>query len=172
MRAVTVAVVLATAAMTVAVVAAPTPQSRPSQLAAKSVPASAWVAYRPPVDAPVTDPFRPPAQRWGAGNRGVEYGTQPGTRVRAAGAGVVSFAGQVGGTLHVTVAHRDGVRTSYSFLASISVRRGQTVRGGQVVGITGERRLHFGARRGTAYFDPLSLFTDRYRVRLVPARRG
>ena len=40
-------------------------------------------AYVPPVDAPVVDPFRPPAGPYGAGNRGLEYGTRPGTEVRA-----------------------------------------------------------------------------------------
>ena len=39
--------------------------------------ASPSVTYRPPVDAPVVDPFRPPAERWSAGNRGVEYATDP-----------------------------------------------------------------------------------------------
>src|SRR5688572_15830060 len=73
-------------------------------------------AYAPPVDAPVVDPFRPPAGPFGAGNRGLEYGTPPGTEVRAAADGTVVFAGSVAGTRHVTVKHADGLRTSYSFL--------------------------------------------------------
>ena len=44
--------------------------------------------------------------------------------MRAANDGVVSFAGAVAGTLHVTVAHAGGLRTSYSFLADVSVRAG------------------------------------------------
>ena len=40
--------------------------------------------YQPPVDAEVVDGFRPPATRFGAGNRGLEYATTPGTEVRAA----------------------------------------------------------------------------------------
>ena len=66
------------------------------------------VVYQPPVDAPVTDVFRPPAQRWSAGNRGVDYGTTEGQVVRAAAPGQVVFAGQVGGSLHVVVLHADG----------------------------------------------------------------
>src|SRR5436309_2035569 len=86
------------------------------------------VTYRPPVDAPVVDPFRPPPEDWNAGNRGLEYATTPGTPVTASAAGQVVFAGQVGGTLHVVVLHDDGIRTSYSFLASISVHEGDKVR--------------------------------------------
>ena len=82
------------------------------------------VRYRPPVDAPVTDPFRPPLTPYGPGNRGIEYATVPGTLVRAAADGLVVFAGPVAGALHVTVLHGDGIRTSYSFLAVIRVRRG------------------------------------------------
>ena len=127
------------------------------------------VDYDPPVDAPVTDPFRPPPQPWLAGNRGLEYATAPGTPVRAAGRGVVTFAGPVAGSLHVTVTHPDGVRTSYSFLASIRVRAGAAVSGGIVVGTAGSR-LHVGARRGGAYIDPASLWGDDGPpwVRLVP----
>jgi hypothetical protein len=124
--------------------------------------------YVPPVDAPVVDPFRAPTTPYGPGNRGLEYGTEPGTEVVAAADGVVTFAGLVAGTRHVTVLHDDGVRTSYSFLARIDVVVGQHLRQGDVVGITAGT-LHFGARVGDAYFDPASLFgTGPPQVHLVP----
>jgi hypothetical protein len=124
--------------------------------------------YRPPVDAPVRDPFRPPATRFGAGNRGLEYATPPGTEVAVVADGEVTFAGAVGGTRHVTVLHDDGVRTSYSFLATVEVVVGQRVRQGTRVGTT-VGALHLGARRGDAYFDPASLFGASVpQVRLVP----
>lgn len=124
--------------------------------------------YLAPVDAPVSDPFRPPAGPYGPGNRGLEYATTPGTEVRAAGDGVVSFAGAVAGARHVTVLHPDGLRTSYSFLDRIDVVVGQQVDQGQVVGTTAGR-LHLGARRGDAYLDPATLFAAHpVRVHLVP----
>ncbi len=127
------------------------------------------VEYVPPVDAPVVDPFRAPAGPYGAGNRGLEYDTEPGEPVRASAAGTVVFAGQVGGTLHVTVLHADGVRTSYSFLARVAVVRGQRVEQGDTLGAAGDR-LHLGARLGDAYFDPATLFGagGPSRVELVP----
>ena len=117
----------------------------------------ATVTYRPPVDAPVVDAFRPPPENWNAGNRGLEYATQPGTLVGASADGEVVFAGPIAGEHHVVVLHGDGIRTSYSFLASIAVRRGDTVRQGQPVGTAGDR-AHFGARAGEAYVDPALLF--------------
>ena len=126
------------------------------------------VEYGPPVDAPVVDGFRPPATPFGAGNRGLEYATALGGPVSAAAPGTVTFAGQVGGTLHVVVRHADGIRTSYSFLDSVLVRAGQPVARGQPVGTSGPR-LHFGARdEGGDYLDPALLLSPAGRhVRLV-----
>src|SRR4051794_10629625 len=115
------------------------------------------VTYRPPVDAPIVDPFRPPAEDWNSGNRGLEYATTPGTLVGASAAGEVVFAGPVGGGLHVVVLHDDGLRTSYSFLALVAVHRGEKVTQGQTLGTT-QDRFHFGVRAGEAYLDPALLF--------------
>ncbi len=129
------------------------------------------VSYRPPVEAPVLDPFRPPATPFGPGNRGLLYGTEPGTAVRAAATGVVTFAGTVAGTRHVTLEHADGLRTSYSFLDEVSVVLGQRVEQGDQVGTTAGA-LHLGVRAGDAYLDPASLFGDRMpQVHLVPFER-
>jgi hypothetical protein len=139
---------------------------------ARAAPASAAASgYRPPVPTPVADPFRPPSNTYGPGNRGLDYATAPGTEVKAAGDGEVVFAGQVGGGLHVVVLHPDGIRSSYSFLSSVRVQRGDTVRQGQVVGTAGPQRFHFGARAGDAYIDPALLFsTGPPEVHLVPDR--
>lgn len=115
------------------------------------------VVHVPPVDAPIVDPFRPPPGPYGPGNRGLEYGTGRGEVVRASADGTVVFAGPVAGSLHVTVLHADGVRTSYSFLATVEVAVGRRVRQGDRLGTAGGH-LHFGARLGDAYFDPAALF--------------
>jgi len=129
---------------------------------------SGTVSYKPPVDGPVVDEFRLPPEEWLAGNRGIDYSPGAGTPVRASADGEVVFAGQVGGDLHVVVLHADGVRTSYSFLQSIGVARGDRVRQGQVVGTSGES-VHFGARVGDEYIDPRTLFdSGPPKVFLVP----
>ena len=128
---------------------------------ATALPASAGVnppvSYEPPVEGPIVDPFRPPPVDWMPGNRGIDYAPGAGTPVKASADGEVVFAGQVGGELHVVVLHEDGIRTSYSFLQSIAVHRGDKVRQGQIVGTAGDD-LHFGARVGDTYIDPTLLF--------------
>lgn len=121
--------------------------------------------YVEPVRAPVADRFRPPATPYGPGNRGWDYTVAAGTEVRAASGGLVTFAGQVGGRLFVTVAHPDGLRTSYSWLATLSVHAGQRVGAGVVIGTTGGT-FHFGVRRGDFYIDP-ALILGRRHARLV-----
>jgi murein DD-endopeptidase MepM/ murein hydrolase activator NlpD len=100
----------------------------------------------------------------------LEYATVPGSAVRAIGAGTVLFAGQVGGELHVTVRHADGLRSTYSYLAEVAVGVDETVQRGQLVGRAGSR-LHLGVRCGSAYLDPAPLFTGRWQARLVPDHR-
>lgn len=125
------------------------------------------VDYVPPVDAPIIDGFRPPDEVWQAGNRGIDFGTAAGDDVMAAAAGRVVFAGPVGGALHVTIEHSDGLRTTYSFLEEISVRRGEKVGVGDVVGTAGGA-FHFGVRApdGT-YLDPVALLDGRLHPRVV-----
>jgi murein DD-endopeptidase MepM/ murein hydrolase activator NlpD len=126
------------------------------------------VDYRPPVPSSVTDRYRPPPAPWAAGNRGWTYVVVPGIAVDAAADGTVVFAGAVGGTLAVSILHADGVRTTYSYLVSIAVRRGQHVTAGEKVGLA-SGLFHFGALVGDTYLDPASLFaTGPPRVHLTP----
>jgi murein DD-endopeptidase MepM/ murein hydrolase activator NlpD len=117
----------------------------------------------------VTDPFRSPPNPFGPGNRGLEYGTEPGTPVVAIGPGSVYFAGQVGGHLYVTVRHPDGLRSSYAFLSAVLVASGGRVERGDVVGLAGPI-MHLGVRCGDRYLDPSALFGAQLRIRLVPDR--
>ena len=80
------------------------------------------------------------------------------------------FAGSVAGTLHVTIAHDGGLRTSYSFLASVAVHAGRRRRarrrrrhrpaatGDGTDATHGDGVLHFGLRVGDRYVDPMLLF--------------
>src|SRR5262249_23852509 len=111
------------------------------------------VSYLPPVDAPVTDPFHLPLGPFGPGNRGLGYVTLPGTPVRASADGTVTFAGPVAGALYVTVAHADGVRTTYAYWPGVDAALGQTVRRGQQRGTT-TTRFPLGARIGDPYIAP------------------
>lgn len=124
-------------------------------------------AVRPVAGAVIT-PFDPPAVPWGAGSRGVKLAAPPGTPVRAALPGTVTFAGSVAGAGWVTVDHGGGLDTTYGEVTA-RVGAGRRVRAGEVVGALEEERdhLHWGARLDGAYLDPLSLLRL-WRPRLVP----
>ena len=126
------------------------------------VPAGVWAR---PVDGTVVRPWAPPAHRYGPGHLGVDFEAVPGTPVRAAGPGEVTFAGTVAGAQHVVITHAAGLRTSYSFLSTIAVHRGEVVRAGTVIGASGGNGdnhsaavFHFGLRSGDEYIDPMLLF--------------
>lgn len=126
-------------------------------------PAAAGAALIPPVDGPVVVRFTQPQNAWGPGHRGIDYAVPSGTKVRAAGAGTVTFAGPVAGRLALTIRHGGGYETTYTSLREISVDRGDTVSQGQWVATTarahpnGEPGLHFGVKIDGAYVDPESL---------------
>ena len=113
--------------------------------------------YIAPVAGRVVDWFRPPAHIGAPGNRGWEYETQPDSPVVAAGAGHVRFAGQVGGSLYVSINHPDGVRTTYSHVKDIAVKKGDFVEQGSVLASTKGSSFHFGAIREGDYIDPAEL---------------
>ena len=131
-------------------------------------------SYAWPVAGAVVRGFEPPAGPFGAGHRGIDVAAPSGTRARAAGAGIVAFAGRVAGDLHVSIDHPDGVRTSYAFLGSIDVAPGTGVARGAPVGTVGaghpgseEPHLHFGARYAGQYIDPMLLLERRSLVGLI-----
>lgn len=144
------------------------------------VPAPGTYAW--PVEGPVLRPFEPPGTSYGAGHRGIDIGASPGTPVSAAEAGRVAFAGTIAGERYVSIDHLDGVRTTYSWLASFAVRRGDPVARGQTIGATSAGHpgsaaphLHLGARFAGAYVDPLLLLQPRGfagLVRLAPLSEG
>ena len=160
-----VAVVVSVVALA-AVVLAPAVGVRaaPDLPAGATVPASMGTArqqppvivYRPPVDAPVSDPFRRPGHTYGAGNRGLTYDVAPGAIVRASAAGIVVFAGAIGVDRFVTIAHADGWTTTYSFLDGIGVAAGDPVAAGAPIA-SATTGFHFGVRDGPSHLDPAYL---------------
>lgn len=148
------------------------------------------VAYLPATGNPerfVLKPAEIPKENWERGHRGVDIRASPGDEIVASSAGTVAFAGVVAGTPVVSVDHRGGLRTTYEPVRA-SVRKGQKVRRGEVLGVLADAaRLPEGARRdpglswgakvrrgetpkGRAkwvYLDPLELIGAAV-VRLIP----
>jgi hypothetical protein len=125
-----------------------------------------------PVNGPVITPYvYDEARPYAAGmHRGIDIAAPLGTKVGAAHAGTVTYAGMLGASgLTVAIATSDGAFVaSYLHLSRIATRRGATLEAGDDVGAVGttgtrsasEPHLHFGVRRAgepDAYIDPLSL---------------
>lgn len=128
-----------------------------------------------PVDDPrVVSAFRPPAQDWHSGHRGVDLAVATGDPVRAMASGVIGFAGTVGGKPVVTVVLAGGARLTYEPVRA-SVRVGEPVRDGDVIGSVAAAGGHCGGLRGClhvglrsetssggpVYLDPLRLLDRR-----------
>lgn len=110
-----------------------------------------------PVPGRVVAPFAP-AGRY-EGHWGLDLEARYGTSVRAAGPGVVTFAGSVAGMRSVTIDHGSGLRSSVSYLSEILVETGMRVAPGAVIAKSGmghgEAALHFSVRIEGEYTDPL-----------------
>ncbi len=131
--------------------------------------------WRWPLDGvpAVTRPFAAPVHRYAAGHRGADLPGSPGAAVRAAGAGVVSYAGLLAGRGVVVVVHGP-LRTTYEPVRA-AVDVAARVSAGDVVGVLEPGHagcpvpacLHWGLRRGDAYLDPVRLVQPGP-VRLLP----
>lgn len=113
-------------------------------------------ALEAPVAAQITQEFAPIGAY--AGHWGIDFGVDVGTSVGAAAAGRVTFAGSVAAMQTVTVDHGGGLKTSYSYLSSISVADGDWVVTGSILGTSGIHHdvpaLHFSVRVDGQYRDP------------------
>lgn len=114
--------------------------------------------------------WEPPASPYGPGHRGVDLAAAPGTLVRAAAPGRVSFTGMVAGrgvlSITLTGTGQPPLRTTYEPVTAL-VAEGDEVAAGQVVAALGPGPfhcsggcLHWGLLRGETYLDPLSLLPD------------
>lgn len=117
-----------------------------------------------PATGPLTSDFGPrthPVTGVQRLHAGIDIGGATGTPIRAAAAGVVTFAGSLSGYgTTVTIDHGGGISTLYAHQSSTAVRAGQSVGAGEVIGrigatgvVTGPH-LHFEVRVGGVAQDP------------------
>ena len=123
--------------------------------AAGSLPSFRW-----PVKARITGPFG--AKINGATNDGINLAVPEGTPVKAADDGVVAYAGNElkGYGNLVLVRHANGYVSAYANASELLVKRGDTVKRGQVIAHAGQTgnvtspQLHFEIRKGSTPVDP------------------
>ena len=126
----------------------------------------------------VTRPADIPEKNWQPGHRGVDLAARPGDPVLAAGGGTVHYVGTIAGTPVVSIAHADGIRTTYQPVRT-ELRKGDPVGEGDIIGALAyspanapnrHDGLHWGAIVGKErYIDPLSLLSAPL-IRLKPVR--
>jgi murein DD-endopeptidase MepM/ murein hydrolase activator NlpD len=99
-------------------------------------------------------------QRWGRQHKGIDIiGNK---NIMAADSGVVEFAGKKNGLGNaIIIDHKNGFKTVYGHLSKISVKKGQAVEKGDVIGIMGNTgnstgvHLHFEIHKNGKVKNPL-----------------
>jgi murein DD-endopeptidase MepM/ murein hydrolase activator NlpD len=99
----------------------------------------------------------------GKQNDGINVAVPEGTPVKAAEDGVVAYSGNElkGYGNLILVRHANGYVTAYAHASELMVKRGETIKRGQIIaksgqsGEVGSPQLHFEIRKGSSPVDPL-----------------
>jgi murein DD-endopeptidase MepM/ murein hydrolase activator NlpD len=121
--------------------------------------------FRWPVKGKVIQGFGP--KQGGGQNDGINVAVPEGTPIKAAEDGVVAYAGSElkGYGNLVLVRHSNGFVTAYAHASELAVKKGETVKRGQVIGKAGQTgnvaspQLHFEVRKGATPVDPSQYLT-------------
>jgi murein DD-endopeptidase MepM/ murein hydrolase activator NlpD len=122
-------------------------------------------SFRWPVKGRISEGFGPRAI--GGQNDGINIAVPQGTPIKAAEDGVVAYAGSElkGYGNLVLVRHSNGFVTAYAHASELNVKKGETVKRGQVIGKAGQTgnvtspQLHFEVRKGATPVDPTQYLT-------------
>lgn len=126
---------------------------------------STSTSFRWPVKGRVSEAFGPKSS--GGQNDGINISVPHGTPIKAAEDGVVAYAGSElkGYGNLVLVRHSNGYVTAYAHASELAVKKGETVKRGQVIGKAGQTgnvtspQLHFEVRKGATPVDPTQYLT-------------
>ncbi len=136
--------------------AKPEPQQEASAASETAKAAGANPEFRWPARGRIIQAFKP------GGNDGINIAVPEGTSVKAAESGVVAYAGNElkGYGNLILIRHPNGFVTAYANNGDIEVKRGETVKRGQVIAKSGQSgnvaspQLHFELRKGATPVDP------------------
>jgi len=103
----------------------------------------------------------------GKANDGINLAVPEGTPVKAADDGVVAYSGNElkGYGNLVLIRHANGYVTAYAHASELLVKRGDTIKRGQVIAKSGQSgevaspQLHFEIRKGSSPVDPLQFLS-------------
>jgi murein DD-endopeptidase MepM/ murein hydrolase activator NlpD len=131
------------------------------RIAEQSAPDPASPGFRWPVKGKIISAYGPKSA--GGRNEGINIAVPEGTSVRAAESGVVAYAGSElkGYGNLVLIRHEGGWVTAYAHAKELFVKRGDTVKRGDVIAKAGDTgsvsspQLHFEIRKGATAMDPM-----------------
>ena len=143
-----------------AVVKPKTAEKSQDQIAATPATATG-MSLRWPVKGKIISGFGPKAN--GLKNEGINIAVPEGTSIRAADGGVVAYAGSElkGYGNLVLIRHAGGYVTAYAHAKELLVKRGDTVKRGDIIAKAGQTgavsspQLHFEVRKGATALDPI-----------------
>jgi len=135
---------------------------KPSETPDEARVADSGVQFRWPVRGRVISGFGP--KPGGQQNEGINVSVPEGTSVKAAEDGTVAYAGSElkGYGNLVLIKHSDGWVTAYAHNSELDVKKGDTVKRGQVIAKAGQTgsvtspQVHFEIRKGSQPVDPSS----------------
>jgi murein DD-endopeptidase MepM/ murein hydrolase activator NlpD len=139
-----------------------TPEEAPPESPVKAADATgALPTFRWPVRGRVITTYG--AKTNGKQNDGINVAVPEGTPVKAAEDGVVAYSGNElkGYGNLILVRHANGYVTAYAHASELMVKRGETIKRGQIIaksgqsGEVGSPQLHFEIRKGSTPVDPL-----------------
>jgi murein DD-endopeptidase MepM/ murein hydrolase activator NlpD len=139
-----------------------TPETAVTEAPVKSAEATgALPTFRWPVRGRVVTGYG--AKTNGKSNDGINVAVPEGTPVKAAEDGVVAYSGNElkGYGNLILVRHSNGYVTAYAHASELLVKRGETIKRGQIIaksgqsGEVGSPQLHFEIRKGSSPVDPL-----------------
>jgi murein DD-endopeptidase MepM/ murein hydrolase activator NlpD len=122
-------------------------------------------SFRWPVKGRVIAGFGPKSN--GQQNDGINVSVPEGTPIKAAEDGVVAYSGNElkGYGNLVLIRHANGYVTAYAHAKELTVKRGDPIKRGQVIGTSGQTgnvdapQLHFEVRKGPAPMDPMPMLS-------------
>jgi len=136
------------------------------QQVAEGAPIAGAPGMRWPVRGKIISGFGPKAN--GLKNEGINIAVPEGTSIRAAADGVVAYSGNElkGYGNLVLIRHEDGYVTAYAHASELFVKRGDTVKRGDVIAKAGQTgsvsspQLHFEVRKGAVALDPMKFLSQ------------
>ena len=138
-----------------------TPEHQPTESVTKTAEAAGSIpSFRWPVKGRIIAAFG--AKSNGATNDGINLAVPEGTPIKAADDGVVAYAGNElkGYGNLVLIRHSNGFVSAYANASELLVKRGDTIKRGQVIAHAGQTgnvsspQLHFEIRKGSTPVDP------------------